>query len=164
MQIKVFVSRLWRIVTIGSLSLGILLALLTAMPAAAMPPRPPRPTAPPPAPSAASYRERTLIVLSLLLPIEIPPTVWQPLWTVVQWQDAMGGWHDVEGWRGALDEAAFGIGKKTWVVEDKDLGTGPFIWLVYAHPGGELVAASAMFYLPAKAGDIFESRVQVVVE
>ena len=25
------------------------------------------------------------------------------LWAVVQWQDAVGDWHDVEGWRGALD-------------------------------------------------------------
>ena len=156
MQITVSCRRLWRIVTLGSLSLGVLLALLAPGPAAAMPPRPPRPTSPPP---AASAPERTLIVLSLILPAETPPAVWQQLWTVVQWQDAAGAWHDVMGWRGALDEAAFGIGKKTWVVEDKDLGTGLFVWLVYAYPGGEPVAASPPFYLPAKAGDIFESRV-----
>jgi len=98
-------------------------------------------------------------VLSLSLPAETPPAIWSQLWTVVQWQDAAGAWHDVTGWRGALDEAAFGIGKKSWVVAEKDLGTGPFAWFVYAHPGGELAAASPPFYLPAQAGDIFESRV-----
>ena len=98
-------------------------------------------------------------MLSLSLPAETPPAIWSQLWTVVQWQDAAGAWHDVTGWRGALDEAAFGIGKKSWVVAEKDLGTGPFAWFVYAHPGGELAAASPPFYLPAQAGDIFESRV-----
>jgi hypothetical protein len=24
-------------------------------------------------------------------------------WTVVQWQDTAGNWHDVEGWQGWLD-------------------------------------------------------------
>jgi len=158
MQTAVFRRRLWRIVTFGSLSLGVLLALLTPGPAAAMPPRPPRPTAPPPAASAPDPR-RTLIVLSLSLPAETPSAVWSQFWTVVQWQDATGGWHDVTGWRGALDEAAFGIGKKSWVVEEKDLGTGPFVWRVYVYSGGELAAASPPFYLPAQAEDVFESRV-----
>lgn len=151
---------LWRIVAIGSLSLAVILALLAPMPAAAMPPRPPRPTSPP----AAASPDRTLIVLSLSLPAEATPATWQELWTVVQWQDAMGEWHDVEGWRGTLDEVALGIGKKCWVVDDKDLGDGPFVWLVYARPGGALVAASFPFYLPSTPGDIFESRVMAVWE
>ena len=35
-------------------------------------------------------------------------------WTVVQWQDAWGDWHDVEGWRGALDEVVSAEGRKIW--------------------------------------------------
>jgi hypothetical protein len=160
MRSSIFLSRLWRIVTIGSLCLGVVLALLTPMPAAAMPPRPPRSTSPP----VAASPERTLIVLSLTLPVETPPQVWQELWTAVQWQDATGAWHDVESWRGALDEMAFGIGKKTWVVEDKDLRTGPFVWLVYSRPGGDLVAVSFPFYLPSTSGDVLESWGRAVLE
>jgi hypothetical protein len=115
-----------------ALSLAIILAVLMPASAAAMPPRPPRPTPRP----AASFQSRTLIVLSLNLPAETPETVWQQVCTVVQWQDAGGAWHDVAGWRGLLDEVVLGIGKKTWVVADKDLGTGPFAWRVYARPGG----------------------------
>jgi hypothetical protein len=71
----------------------------------------------------------------------------------------MGDWHDVEGWRGNLDEEEPGIGKKVWVVEDKDLGDGPFRWLLYARPGGPLAAISDPFYLPAAPGDVLERQV-----
>src|SRR5688572_16967693 len=40
-------------------------------------------------------------------------------WTVVQWADPLGGWHDVEGWRGDLDEGE----QKVWWVLDKDFNT-----------------------------------------
>jgi hypothetical protein len=70
------------------------------------------------------------------------------LWTVVQWQDALGGWHDVEGWRGTLDEIGNGVGQKAWWVARPDFDTGPFRWMIYQGPGGRLLAASEAFRLP----------------
>jgi hypothetical protein len=58
-------------------------------------------------------------------------------WSVVQWQDINGNWQDVDGWRGSLNEA----GSRRWWVAAKDLGTGPFRWVV-----GE--AVSEPFNLP----------------
>ena len=69
-------------------------------------------------------------------------------WTVVQWQDALGGWHDVEGWRGTLDEVSNGVGKKKWWVARPNFDTGPFRWVIYQGPSGKLLAASEAFRLP----------------
>ena len=66
-------------------------------------------------------------------------------WTVVQWQDIAGGWHDVEGWRSVLDSS----GIKRWWVAPKDFGTGPFRWVVTGQPGGAQLAVSDLFALPA---------------
>ena len=83
---------------------------------------------------------------------------WQALWTVVQWQDPYTGyWHDVEGWRGGLDDVTVGeggtvVGKKRWWVDKKDFSTGPFRWAVYRGPEEELLAVSEPFDLPASAG------------
>lgn len=144
------------------LGLFIAFALLAPAPAAALPPRPPRPTVTPrptsPTPPAKPSPRRTLIVLVFTAP-EMPPAGWQALWTGIQWQDAIGAWHDVDGWQGALDEIARGVGKKTWVVAEGHLGSGPFRWLVYARQGDDVVAASQPFYLPSAAGDIYEVRV-----
>ena len=71
------------------------------------------------------------------------------VWTVVQWQDSAGGWHDVEGWRGTLD----GHDIKSWWVHPKDFGTGPFRWLVSQGEGGKLLATSDSFYLPDTEGE-----------
>ncbi|HBY97187.1 MAG TPA: hypothetical protein DEP84_25125 [Chloroflexi bacterium] len=65
-------------------------------------------------------------------------------WTVVQWQDYNAGWHDVEGWRGTLDEG----GRKRWWVAPEDFGTGPFRWVIYQRQGDEPRAESESFYLP----------------
>lgn len=57
---------------------------------------------------------------------------WQRLWTVVQWQDALGEWHDVTGWQGIPDDVLkTGYIVKLWWVEKRDTNTGPFRWLVY---------------------------------
>jgi hypothetical protein len=81
---------------------------------------------------------------------------WQELWTVVQWQDEKGVWHDVEGWQGAPDSLIVKdkviTGKKTWWVAKKDLGTGPFRWRVYHSKGSWPLATSAVFDLPATIG------------
>ncbi len=76
-------------------------------------------------------------------------------WTVVQWQDTAGNWHDVEGWQGWLDAT----GGKVWWVAARDFGTGPFRWAIYRSKAGELLAISQPFYLPNAAGEII--RVEV---
>ena len=83
-------------------------------------------------------------------PAQLPH--WQKVWTVVQWQDVQGNWHDVEGWRGSLDEIVAGKGRKTWWVYQRDLGKGPFHWQVYLGEGSRLLATSEPFDLPSTAG------------
>jgi hypothetical protein len=77
-------------------------------------------------------------------------------WTVVQWGDPLGGWHDVEGWRGDLDEGQ----QKVWWVLSKDYDTGPFRWVVYAKRGGQIWSISPAFTLPSRDGQWL--RVDVV--
>ncbi len=56
-------------------------------------------------------------------------------WSVVQWQDSAGNWHDVEGWRGTLDSQGY----IRWWVDAKDFGTGPFRWVI---TGGDSVSVA----------------------
>jgi hypothetical protein len=82
---------------------------------------------------------------------------WQDLWTVVQWQDPQGAWHDVVGWRGELDRVVLGdggrvVGRKVWWVQQRDAGKGPFRWLVYRGEGDLLLARSETFHLPPGDG------------
>lgn len=70
-------------------------------------------------------------------------------WSVVQWQDSDGNWHDVDGWRGSIPES----GIQRWAVEAKDFGTGPFQWVVMQGQSGSTVGTSAMFNLPAGANE-----------
>ncbi len=71
------------------------------------------------------------------------------VWTIVQWQDSAGGWHDIEGWQGTLDEGD----QKMWWLAPNLFGKGPFLWLVYQRPKGDkLLATSDSFYLPDAAG------------
>jgi hypothetical protein len=66
-------------------------------------------------------------------------------WAVVQWQDANGSWHDVDGWRSQIDSNP----AISWWVGPKDLTTGPFRWVVYlTEDRGKLVWSSQPFYLP----------------
>ncbi len=71
------------------------------------------------------------------------------VWTVVQWQDSAGGWHDVDGWQGTLDAGD----QKTWWLGPNLFGEGPFRWLVYRDDRARLLATSASFYLPDSAGE-----------
>lgn len=87
---------------------------------------------------------------------------WQDLWTVVQWQDAHGDWHDVEGWRGSLDEIVQGEGQKVWWVYQRDLNKGPFRWVVYEHVGGKRLASSEPFNLPQAPGQTTVTSVTLV--
>ena len=73
-------------------------------------------------------------------------------WAVVQWQDSTGGWHDVEGWRGMLDES----GTKRWWVAPGDFGTGPFQWVIAQGIEGTQLAVSDPFTLPGPASQILQ--------
>jgi|GEM_PF-3295802 len=70
-------------------------------------------------------------------------------WTTVQWQDTHKNWNTVLGWQGIFDEITSGAGSKLWWVAPADLGKGPFRWAVYDAKGGQLLAASEAFNLPA---------------
>lgn len=76
-------------------------------------------------------------------------------WSVVQWQDSAGNWHDVEGWRGSLADS----GIQRWVVEAKDFNTGPFRWVVTQGPSGSVAGGSSAFNLPAGANETVQVRV-----
>jgi hypothetical protein len=71
------------------------------------------------------------------------------VWTIVQWQDTAGGWHDIDGWSGALDKGD----QKTWWLAPDLFGKGPFHWLVYQGERGKLLATSESFYLPDSANE-----------
>jgi hypothetical protein len=116
--------------------------LWTSTPTATAAPPPPRPTLTPTpiaARSTGSYIELRV------------PTDNINLWTVVQWQDAQGNWHDVETWRGILDEINNHKGDKLWWVYPRDYGKGPFRWAIFDRPDGQLLAVSRSFNLPAAA-------------
>jgi len=79
------------------------------------------------------------------------------VWTVVQWQDSTGGWQDVGGWQGPLDE-----GRKKWWVSQRDFGRGLFRWAIYQDQGGELLAVSESFHLPDTANELVRIEVSLV--
>jgi hypothetical protein len=70
-------------------------------------------------------------------------------WTVVQWQDAQGDWHDVEGWQGPLGQE----GHVVWWVTPEIWGEGPFRWAIYQRQDGQLLATSDSFNLPGSADE-----------
>jgi hypothetical protein len=151
--------------TLVGLTLVILATQLTAVQAGPhrLPPLPlpPRPTPVQPVPGFTGE----FIELFVRFPQAWPwkGTHWQNLWTVVQWQDDRGVWHDVEGWQGAPDEVVTGedgmvVGHKTWWVANDDLGKGPFRWQIYRDKQGAPVGTSETFDLPS------QRRVSTTVE
>ncbi len=121
-----------------------LFLLSTPTPVTALPPRPTATAVPAPTIPGAK------ITLHAAGPIS-PDN-----WTVVQWQDAQGKWHDVTGWQGELEADH----TKTWWVGVEHLGSGPFRWLVLTED--EVVGSSAAFYLPTNQQQ--ELRVEVTVK
>lgn len=107
----------------------------------AAPDLPPRPTLTPTATATA-----TPIPASLARILLVAGSAYEGAWTVVQWQDELGMWHDVEGWQGQVNN-----GWIRWRVAQKDWGTGPFRWQVYDKAGGTLLASTASFALPTGA-------------
>ncbi len=125
---------------------------------------PPRPTPQEPAPQAERGGDGGVASIELRVHFSRIEQAyrWQTYWTVVEWQDAFGGWHEVEGWRGTLDEIVSGEGRKVWWVYRRDLSTGPFRWTVYRNPSGGLVAHSKPFNLPDAVGQRVEVTVTLV--
>jgi hypothetical protein len=131
-------TRLW--ISCGLLC-GLMLITSWLMPcqtsAQALPPRPtPVSTITPTALPSVHVREGGLLEL-YTHPTQLG------VWTLIQWQDALGSWHDVAGWQGTLDGTS-----QLWWVAPRDLGKGPFRWLVYQSRGGLLLATSQPFALP----------------
>lgn len=127
-------------------------------------PTPAKPTVPPKAtsqptivptlPSSDAGREKGGTI-ELLAGLPSSGTVrLREVFTVVQWQDGNGDWHDVEGWRGQPDNIVGRTALKTWWVSEDDLGTGPFRWRVFwdvyvdVSPSTARVMDSSPFYLP----------------
>ena len=91
-------------------------------------------------------------------------TAWQDLWTEVQWSDG-ANWHVVEGWRGQMDSISQVGGQwvsvREWWVDGKDLGGGPFRWVIYERQGGAALLTSSPFNLPARGGETMAIPVTV---
>lgn len=138
----------------GALGLALLPTLVQAAPET-LPPRPPTPT-PTQATSQTPSRAPTgaLIILETTFDNDWPSRglAWQDLWTMVQWQDGNGAWHDVEGWQGTLDEVEGSLGWKTWWLAPDIFGRGPFRWVVYEQQDGPVMVISESFHLPDQKG------------
>lgn len=122
------------------LGLILLATFLFVQPVLALPPRPePSPTSSPIDGGGIELRIWSVQARS-----------WDTVETVVQWQDGLGGWHDIESWRGTLDQLFTDGGRKTWFVSDELFGKGPFRWVVYE--GDETLATSDPFTMPSADG------------
>ena len=144
------------IVAIGLIS--ILMAIILGLPSPSwaappgLPPRPdpglpPRPGPEmPPKQGPTSPGKRTSSPAGAYITLDRPTTLNPNFWTVVQWQDDLGNWHNVDEWQGTFE-----ANQKTWWVDAKDFSTGPFRWVVYQTPGGAVLAQSDPFYLPSAA-------------
>ena len=141
---------LWMVLIVPCVVIAVVLMAQSAL---ADPPRPePTPT------SSASWPERPKPTPTPKLPSQGGAILLSvsgaasPYYAVVQWQDGLGEWHDVDGWRGEVKDD-----RVLWYVAPKDFGTGPFGWVVYNDQ--EIIGISESFYLPTDHGQI----VQVVV-
>jgi hypothetical protein len=77
----------------------------------------------------------------------------QIYWTEIEWQDGLGKWHKVDGWKGSTtsltnDESI------QWFMDANLFQAGPFRWLVYSEENGRLLKFSEPFCLPGAATEI----------
>ena len=111
---------------------------------------------PPPTrtPDRKPQRSERVPVATLLLTVPISET---QLFSVVQWQDVTGRWHDVNGWRGTISG-----GRTSWWVEEKDWGASLFRWVVYQQKADTeiIIAISEPFVLPTYQGEVKQIKVQ----
>lgn len=103
---------------------------------------------PPRSPTATPEPPKTLdspMGSTIVLDVHATSPLTTDLWTIVQWQDALGEWHNVEGWQGGLNLNL----KVIWWVAPENFGEGPFRWVVYKQRNyDEVVAVSESFELP----------------
>lgn len=132
------------------LLMGLGLSSVQAAPSA-LPPRPTAVPTLPPAPVWSPSITGGMITLRVTAPSI-------GLWTTVEWQDAAGNWHLVEGWQGTLEPDQ----TKTWWVAEADRGKGPFRWAVYDQRGGKSMGSSQAFYLPASNRQRVEIELTVI--
>lgn len=112
-------------------------------------PTPPSPTATP-----FEYKQAVSEATGAFIELRVQPPL-SGLWTAVQWRDASGIWYTIEGWQGALESD----GTKTWWLPGTLFGYGPFRWVVYDEPGGDIISISESFYLPRSANRIISMDV-----
>ena len=133
------ISRSWILITF-CLAAALVLSAVSSQAAAAQEPpsRPDIPQHPSPRPSPSSSGGSDDDATGRIVLYTQPDA-----WTVVQWRDGDGRWHDVEGWRGQASG-----GTIAWKVEEKDFGTGPFHWIAFQPETEKIIGASYPFYLP----------------
>ncbi|MDH4135409.1 MAG: hypothetical protein OEW09_01645 [Anaerolineae bacterium] len=145
MNHKKYQTTFWLVFTL--ILISVLLLAWPPLPTEAGPGLPPRKPPPPVQPSGDDDEEDQPAGAHIVLHVPSAPA---GVWTIVQWQDSAGGWHDIDGWQGTLDE---GNQKMWWLAPDL-FGKGPFRWLVYESTRGDkLLATSELFYLPDAAGE-----------
>ncbi len=111
----------------------ILILLLLSSKVLALPPRPdPIPPTPTPIPNPGAGIELRVSGIDA------------PYWAIVQWQDGLGRWHDVDGWRGEVENHYV-----IWYVSPDLFGKGPFRWVVYR--GDKTLGISESFNMPTAA-------------
>lgn len=145
-------ARLGAVAVVGILLAVIALPMAVQAAPLSLPPRPPMPGSE----SSKGGDRGAAIQLRARFPEEPLGVHWQELWTIVQWRDEHGYWHDVEGWQGTLDKVVREDGQvdgiKTWWLFGDLFGRGPFRWVVYKTQGGRLITVSDQFHLPDCAG------------
>lgn len=146
------VSLLAGVGAMALLLLGTLLPGNATAVSAALPSLPPRPT---PETEIVGDAGETGGFIEVVIP-DAPDGAW----TVVEWQDGEGAWHEVTGWREGLDD----VDSKRWWVAPDVFGTGPYRWMIYDGPNGVLLAESATFDMPAQAGELVRSVVLTNLE
>ena len=79
-------------------------------------------------------------------------------WTMVQWQNNLGGWHDVEGWQGTLDDTISIL----WWVAPRDYDTGPFRWPIFdTDELDETLGISDSFDPPESDRELVEVEIRI---
>jgi hypothetical protein len=170
MKLQAHVLRATGLAALGlGLALGFYALILLggqAAPASALPPRhTATPTAMPTATSSpveAFTLRYGYIELQVFVPYTASIAPATPLWATVQWGDAAGQWHDVEGWQGPLqrvDSEPQPYSQVRWWVYARDYGKGPFRWAIYqagtpASVRGAQLMVSGPFTLPLTGNDI----------
>lgn len=130
--------------------------LITMLPSPALADLPPRPEPPGRASEAGSDSDAGNPIggyIALKMSAASPE-----IWTMVQWQDQAGMWHDIEGWQGTLDDGR----QKVWWIDPADFGKGPFRWVVYQGQNGKLLANSSSFNLPGTAYETVSAEIEAL--